>query len=271
MTGAGTGGRPRRRWVWALVALATVTVFAVPFRLRFIAPKHGMQHAVDPRVNYRRGISDLQVQANGGTVVTIRAGLPDQVTVSGFLSWALGKPTITQSWHGGTLHVGATCPKFDPFGGCQVMLVVSVPAGTAVQAQAGAGSMTVTGLSGPVHLTGTSGILVARDDSGPVWATVTSGSVVARSGLTSQHFYASATSGQIALAFSAGPRTVSVGLGSGSADITVPAGSRYRIVRSLGSGLLNVAPGLSDAGSDLVLTATVGSGVARIGYPAGPG
>lgn len=270
MTSAGTLPRPRRRWVWVLVALATAAAFAVPFRLQLV-PKGGLQHGVDSPVVYRRDISDLQVLASGGTAVAIRAGRPGQVTVSTSLSWGFRKPAVSQVWHGGTFWLGATCPEPDPFGRCQVSTVISVPAGTAVRAQAGAGTVTVADLSGPLHLSATSGLLMARDVSGPVWATVTSGTVLARSNLTSPHFYVSATSGHIALAFAGPPRTVAVGLGAGSAEITVPVGSRYRIVRSLGSGVLAVAPGLSDVGSDLVLMATVGSGAATIGYPAGAG
>jgi hypothetical protein len=267
MTAGGTLQRPRRRWVWCLVALVTATVFAVPFRLRIFVP-HGTQHAAVSPVSYNRGVSDLQVQANGGAVVTIRAGRPGRVTVGGSISWTFGRPVVTEHWRGRSLQVGATCPKLDPFGGCQVTVVLTVPAATAVQAQAGAGSVAVAGLSGPLHLSATSGSLMAENISGPVWASVTSGSLVANNGLTSQRFYASVTSGQITLGFRAPPRILATAVGAGEAQITLPARSRYRITSSAGAGDLSVAPGLSDARSDLVLTVTIGTGVASIGYPA---
>ena len=265
MTVTGTRLRPRRRWVWVLVALATAAAFVVPFRLRFVTPA-GMQHATQVPVSYLRAIRNLEVTANGGVTVMIRAGQPGRVTVGGVMSWTLRKPTVSQAWQGGTFLLGATCPKLNPFGTCGASIVIGVPAGTAVQVQAGAGSVTVAGLTGPLHLSATSGLLTARNISGPVWASVTSGSLVARTGVSSQRFDAFASTGYLAIDFSSRPRSVAVGLGSGSASITVPPGSRYRIVSS---GPLYVTPGLSDSRSDLVLTATVGAGVARVGYPGG--
>lgn len=261
--------RPRRRWIWVLVALVTAMTFVAAFTLR-IVPKGPPHHEFGPLASYHRAITGLDVESAGSGAITIRAGRPGQVTVTRVLSWALSKPTVTQSWDDGVLNVGATCPKFDPFENCQADITISVPAGTPVQAQANVGSVTVTGLTGPLHLSATSGLLVAHNVSGPVWATVTSGSLIGRGGLTSRSVYASAASGQITLDFATAPRIVSVGVGSGSAAITVPRGSRYRIVSSRGSGALTVAPGLSNARSAWVVTATIGSGAARIGYARSP-
>jgi hypothetical protein len=258
--------RPRRRWIWVLVALATATVIVVPVTLR-VALKADLQHEAGPLVSYRSAISDLQVQVNSGGTVTIKAGPPGQVTLSSTLTWLVRKPAVTQSWQGKIFRVGATCPKFDPFEDCQASVTVSVPAGTAVQGQAGGGSLTVVGMSGPLHLTATSGLLLARDVSGPVWATAQSGSVVARTGLRSPSLRAAVSSGQISLIFSTRPRSTAISVGSGSAAITVPSGSRYRVISSDGPGSLYLAPGLSDPRSNLLLTAVVDSGEARIGYP----
>jgi hypothetical protein len=250
-----------------LVALVTATTFLVPFRLRLFFPQGAIHHELDPLVSYQRDVSGLRVAANGGVVVTIRAGRPGRVTVSTSLAWLFGKPTITQSWQGGALLVGATCPRLDALGYCQANVTIAVPAGTPVQAQAGPGSVAVAGLSGPLHLSATSGTLTVTDISGPLWATVTSGSVVARGGVRSPQVQASAATGLITLAFAARPRHLGLGIGAGDAVITLPPGSRYRIVGSHGPGALLVAPGLSDARSDLVLDATIGLGVATIGYP----
>ena len=97
---------------------------------------HGSHHELGPAVAYHRDISDLHVQANGDAAVAIRAGRPGQVTVTSSLSWTFGKPAVSQAWHGNSFWLGATCPKLEPFPGCQARIVISVPAGTAVQAQA---------------------------------------------------------------------------------------------------------------------------------------
>jgi hypothetical protein len=98
---------------------------------------------------------------------------------------------------------------------------------------------------------------------------VTSGSVVAHTGIASDQLSASASSGQVALTFTARPERLTIGVGSGSARITVPAGTRYHIVSSAGSGLVSLVPGLSNAASGQVIAVSVGAGEARIGYPAG--
>jgi hypothetical protein len=252
-----------------LVALATAAVFAVPFRLRYV-PSVNRHHALDPPVSYRRDISSLQVQTNRGAVVTIVAGRPGQVTVSSSASWTVGKPVLTEAWRDGNFRFAATCPKLDPFGDCSASVVIEVPAGTAVHAQAGAGSVTVTGMTGPLHMSATSGLLTVRNVSGPVWASVTSGSLIGPSVLTSQRFVASATTGQIMLDFGVPPQSMAVSVGDGSAVITLPTGSRYRIASSPGPGALDIAPGLSDPRSGLVLAATIGAGAVSIGYPPGP-
>jgi hypothetical protein len=262
--------RPRRRWIWVLVALATAGAFASGFRLQLV-PGGGSHHELDKPVAYRRAISDLHVQANGGAAVAIRAGRPGQVTVTSSLSWAVRKPMVSETWRGGSFWLGATCPKLAAFGDCQASIVISVPAGTAVHAQVGAGTATVAGLTGPVHLSATSGLLVASDVSGPVWATVTSGSVIARTGLTSSRFSAAASTGQVTLAFITGPQRLTIGVGAGAAQITLPPGSRYRIVNSAGPGLVSLAPGLSDSESGRVIAVSVGDGQATIGYPPAAG
>jgi hypothetical protein len=253
-----------------LVALATAAAVVLPVSLR-VALKGAIQHESVPRVTYPSAISSLQVQANGGGAVTIRSGRPGQVTVSSALSWVFGKPAVTQEWQGGTFFVGATCPKFDAFEDCQAQVTITIPAGTPVQAVAGAGSVTVSGLSGPVHLTATSGFLLARNVSGLVWASATTGSVVARGGLTSASVDASVTSGRLSLVFAVPPRTVAIVVDTGSAAITLPSRSRYRVVSSVGSGALQIAPGISDGRSDRELRAAIGSGNVSIGYTPGPG
>jgi hypothetical protein len=79
--------------------------------------------------------------------------------------------------------------------------------------------------------------------------------------------HASVTSGLIDLIFTARPRTTAVVVGSGSASITVPNGSRYRVLDTSPGALLYLAPGLSDPRSSLLLSAVVGTGEARISYP----
>jgi hypothetical protein len=63
---------------------------------------------------------------------------------------------------------------------------------------------------------------------------------------------------------------MTIAIGSGSATITVPAGTRLRVLGDAGSGLLKVAPGVADNSAPDTLTATIGTGRFVVGYPAGP-
>jgi hypothetical protein len=265
---AGTA-RPRRRWIWVLVALATAGVIVVPITLR-VALKVAIHHQFDPAATYQRDVTGLQVQADGGGFVTIQAGQEGRVTIASTLQWLFGKPAVTQSWHGRVLRVRATCPRADPLEDCQASVIITVPSGTAVSAQAGAGTVTVTGVSGPLHLAATSGVILVSHVSGPLWLAATSGSVAARTGVYSPDVHASVTSGDIALRLDAGPRLLTVGVGSGFASILLPQGSRYRIAGPYGPGWPRIATGLSDASSGRVLSVTIGTGAMTIGYPPQP-
>jgi hypothetical protein len=261
--------RPRRRWIWVLVALATAAFVVGPITLR-VALKVAMHHQFDPAATYQGPVTGLQVQADTGGFVAIQAGQDDRVTIASTLQWVFGKPAVTRSWHGGVLHVGARCPRADPFEDCQARVIITVPSGTAVSAQAGAGTVTVTGMSGPLHLAATSGFIQVSHVSGPLWLAATSGSVAARTDVYSPEVDASVTSGDIALRLDAQPRLLTAGVGSGYAIILLPQGSRYRVAGPYGPGWPRIATGLSDASSRRVLSVTVGTGAMTIGYSPQP-
>jgi hypothetical protein len=265
MTTVATGLRPRRRWIWVLVALATAGVVIIPVTLR-IALKAAIHHEFGPAVTYRRDVTALSVQADAGGSVTIRPDRDGRVVITRALQWVFGKPSVTQSWQDGVLHVGATCPKFNPFEDCEADVTISVPAGTAVTAQADGGSVVVSGMSGPLHLAATSGLLQVGRVSGPLWLSATSGFVVGRLGISSPQVYASVTTGSIALRLAAEPRFLTLGVGSGYANVVVPRGARYRIAGSYAPGTLQIAPGLSDASSGRLLTVRLGTGEVKVGY-----
>lgn len=266
--------RPRRRWIWAIVAVVTAVVLVFPVAFR-IGLKGEIRHQVMPLTLFQRSVSELQVNAPGQSV-TILPGKASQVTVVSTMSWLLGRPTIRHVWHGQVLQITATCPKLNVFEDCQASLAIRVPASVTVRVEVGSGSATVAGLTGPLRLTASSGSIILTRVSGPVWATATSGSINATSGLTSRRVSASVTTGNFALGFAAAPLAIALQVGSGSATVTVPPGTRYRVSGQRGPGSLQVGPGLQDTGSARVITAVVDSGALALLYarpvspPAGP-
>jgi hypothetical protein len=256
--------RPRRRWVWASVAVVTVVVLVVPVAFR-IGLKGEIRHQGLPVTVFQRPVGELQVDAPGQSVTIVR-GRAGQVTLVTSMSWLLGRPTIGHVWHGRTLQISAGCPKFNVFEDCQASLLIQVPASVTVRVDIGSGSAAVAGLTGPVHLTASSGSVHLTDVSGPVWATVTSGTIIATSGLTSPQVDAAVRSGSLALGFAAAPAALALDVGSGSASVTVPPGPRYRLSGERASGVLQIGSGLTDSSSARIITATVGSGFLSIGY-----
>jgi hypothetical protein len=266
---AAAAARPRRRWIWITVAVVTALTIVLPAGLR-VWLKADMEHQAQPLAVYRQPVGTLQVSVPGGNV-TIRPGRPGQVTVASTLSWVFARPAVTHARRGRDLLLGVRCPGLNAFSDCQASLTIRVPSGVAVQASVGAGTIDVAGLTGPLHLATTSGSIELTDVSGPVWAESASGSIAAPSGLASPRLAASVTSGTIALTFDSAPDRLVVATGAGAASITVPPGTRYRIVgfRSRGPGSLSFQPGLSDPHAARLITLRVGAGSVAIKYPSG--
>ena len=268
---AASPARPRRRWIWASVAIVTAVVLVVPVAFR-IGLKGEIRHEVVPVTVFQRSVDEVEVDAPGQSVTIVR-GRPGQVRVVSSMSWLLGRPTFRHAWYGRTLQVTAGCATFNVFEDCQASLLIRVPANVTVRVAVGSGSAAVAGLTGPVHLTATSGSIRLTDVSGPVWAMATTGSIVATNGLTSRQVDAGVGSGSLALDFAAAPAAVALDVGSGSGRVTVPPGARYRISGERASGVLQIGSGLIDSRAARVITATVGSGHLAIDYlrPVSPG
>jgi hypothetical protein len=256
--------RPRRRWIWISVALVTAFVVVAPvaFRLWLKAAHHDQ---VLPVRVYRQPLTQLRVVAPAAGV-TLVPDRRDEVIVQPRLAWDFGQPAVTQAVQGKTLQVTGSCPGPKAFEDCQVDLVIHVPVNLAVDVSAGTGSISVSGLSGPLHLAVTSGSIMMTRVSGPVWASAGSGSV-AGSGMKSAALNAVIGSGSLRLRLFTAPGDLTLAIGSGSASVTIPHGTRVRVSASAGAGVLDIAPGIADSAAAGTLTATIGTGVLTVGYP----
>jgi hypothetical protein len=258
-----TGQPPRRRWIWITVALVTAVVLVSPVALRLWLRAAHHNLSLPTRI-YQQQLTQLSVVAPAGGVTIVpsrRAG----VTVAGDLSWVFGQPVVNQAVRGKTLQVTGSCPKPNAFEDCQVGLTIRVPVNLAVEVSAGSGSVTIRGLSGPLHLAVTSGSITITRVSGPVWLTSGSGSVSGYR-VASPELNAVIGSGSLQLGLAGPPRTLNLALGSGAANITVPPGTHMRAVTNAGAGLLNIAPGIADSAAADTMTATIGRGVLAVGY-----
>jgi hypothetical protein len=258
--------RPRRRWIWILVALATSAVLVLPVTVR-VGLKADLRHEQVRFRDYSASqVTAIEVSAPGASV-TVRPVTAGRVTLASSESWLLTRPFVRPVRHGKTLTVSVGCPQLNPFEDCGVGLTIGVPASMRVQADVGAGSLSVSGLSGPLRVSATTGSITLTHDTGPVQVQATAGSISAF-GLTSPRVSAAVRAGSLRLQFATAPQSLALAVGSGSGRVALPHGSSYRIT-SHGPGVLHVASGLAAPGSERLLTARVGGGMITLAYPAG--
>jgi hypothetical protein len=258
--------RPRRPWIWAIVALATATALISPLAL-LVGLKPAPHREYGPVRVYDRAVTAIRVNAPGDAVA-ITAGRPGEVSIASTMAWLVTKPAIRERWRGTTLAVSVHCPASDLLKDCSASLVVHVPSAAEVLAAVGTGSATVTGLAGPVRVTATSGSLALAHLSGPLWAIATSGSITGMTGLHSAKLTAEVGSGSLALGLDRAPRSLSLTVGSGNGHVTVPLGTRYRIDAGPGNAV-HLSPGISSQAAARLIAAEAGSGTLTIGYPGG--
>jgi hypothetical protein len=259
--------RPRRRWIWIIVALATIAAMVVPVSLRLWL-KDSWQQQTSPATVYQGSISRLQIDVPAGQI-TISPGR--RLQVQSTVTWVFGKPSVRRIVHGRTVQVSAACPQPNVFEDCQVSLAVRVPADLAISVEAGSGTIDVRGAAGSLDLAVTSGAISMTGVSGIVRASATSG-LISGSGLKAARLAAAVSSGQLRLRFAAAPQLLTLAVGSGRGQAVVPPGTRYAVTASAGPPSLQLGPDLADASARSDLTATVGSGVLTVAYPspAGP-
>lgn len=176
-------------------------------------------------------------RSNDVTVVAAPAG-SDTVTITGKLQWNRKRPTVRPVVSGHRLHVESSCAGelHWGFSTCRADLTVAVPAGTALDLRAESGDASVRGLTGAVDVEASSGNLKLTGLTGPVHAATQSGGIAA-TGLRSAKVRATASSGDINLAFGTAPDDVTATASSGNIDIAVPeTPDGYAVTYQVSSG-----------------------------------
>lgn len=129
------------------------------------------------------------------------------VSVSQQVSYSKTPPNATHSLRGGTLTISYSCPVEIV---CGVTYGIQVPRGVAVTVSAGAGSITLTSLTGPVSARAGAGLITA-------------------SGLRSATASFTSNAGGVIASFTAAPRSLTANTNVGPITLTVPGSAAYRI------------------------------------------
>ena len=160
-------------------------------------------------------VTRVEIDADAGTV-ELRPGSAGSSQVQRTLRWSGDRrPEYSQTTSGDTLKITARCP--DGSGRCETDLVVTVPASTAARATVSAGQISVDGLTGAQDLTLTTGR-------------------ISGTALGGQPVTARTTTGQVALAFAAPPRSVDAEATTGDVKVQVPDGAPYQVDTQVQTG-----------------------------------
>jgi DUF4097 and DUF4098 domain-containing protein YvlB len=164
-------------------------------------------------------ITSVSVDNKSGTVEVTAGSGPVQVTET--LTYSNGKPNTSHAVDAGKLNlVDNGCSG--NVHRCEVSYVVRVPAATAVQIQASAGKVTLTGLAGDIDVTNSAGRIDGTD-------------------LTSQHTVVKDNAGEISLAYTAVPASVEARDSAGRIEIKVPGTASYAVDAHTSAGKTEVS------------------------------
>jgi hypothetical protein len=166
--------------------------------------------------------STLRVRQSCGNV-TVREAAVDRIVLTSKRWMTLTKPTVTTGRSGDTMNVTARCPSFT-LGGFSgsVSLTLVVPRGTSIDANASAGSINLTSVSGTITAHSSAGSVQGED-------------------LRSATVNASSSAGSVHLSFSSAPTTVDVSSSAGSVSVEVPDdGTAYAVDAHASAGSTHV-------------------------------
>ncbi|MGI5164718.1 DUF4097 family beta strand repeat-containing protein [Spirillospora sp. CA-253888] len=208
-------------------------------------------------------VKELSVGGTGNVEVI---GTDDaRVTVREKLRWSNrnNKPTTGHALHDGVLKITGRCGR-TVLGveRCEVTHQVRVPRGLTVTVDSGDGSITATGLTGPVRLHSGTGAIAARDLRSPslkatnddgrinVSGQITTVELNAGTGridadrLRAEHVTARSGDGSISLVLLAPPADVRADTGTGSINVLLPNTAAYAVTSKVGTGSEHVDPAL---------------------------
>jgi hypothetical protein len=233
-------GPARRRWFTLAICFAVVVVLATGV---FLYSWFARQTQTRDQV-YRHAVGELDITLSGGNIVVL-PGAAGQVTVRRTLTWSAPKPEISETWTGRALRIKSGCWTWH-LPGCSVDYVVRVPAGVAVKAVTGTGSVSVRDIAGR---------LSASSDAGSITAT----------GLRSTRVVAGTRSGAVDLRFDHAPDRVDATSSSGDIGIWVPYPGTYSIRADARAGQRTVAVEQNSA-APRTITARADSGNVTVQY-----
>ncbi len=229
----------RRRW---LVVLGSILAVAMVGWTTITLVDLMAHQREDAQRTFAVPAGRVSIHLSSGSVHVV-AGSGSTVDVKRHLSYGLSHPHVSERVIAGVLTIDTSCTGVvSTF--CTARYDLAVPTGFAVTASSSAGSVAVTGMSGPLDLSSSAGSVSATDvSSTDVRAHSSAGSVMVTFTVTPQRVDASSTAGAVVVLVPANgpPYRVDAHSTAGGSAVDVPTdpqSDRVIIAHSTAGGVL---------------------------------
>jgi hypothetical protein len=185
-----------------------------------VGVSEAFKHERTTTTTINRHIDRVVVRAGTGKV-HLEGTESQRVMVREQLQWLWRKPTVHTSLRGATLTVSGSCPDTGPVNRCKADIDLAIPFDADVVVQGDSGDISAERLAGHLKLTTDSGDVTARD-------------------LNAISVSATTDAGDVDVAFTTQPVSVSANSNSGDVLVTVPSGGEYRVDATTAAGDVSV-------------------------------
>jgi hypothetical protein len=228
----------------------------------------GMGALVSVNALGRQTVQEESTYAFDGKLVSIDLGIgeveivpsphDDEISVRRRLTYGLRRPFVEERLDGDTFRIrDGQCPV-PVVGICEVRWLLQLPRHVSVEVTTNDGSITASGLTGPVKLVSTSGDVRGRALSGPAIQLLSHHGLVVGADIRSKRVVATSESGAVSVSFRSPPTLMRAGSKTGDVHVGLPDGDETYKVSAVTKGLKTTPK--SDPESPYVITVTSDTG-----------
>ena len=206
------------------------------------------------------GVQELQVTADAGDVV-VTAGSGSTVDVTLTTRRSLREPELQAEQDGAVLVLRGDClGGFGWFsrGRCRAYYEITVPAGTRLVLESGAGSLSASGMRANASLLSQAGDVEVADHNGHLALETSAGEVVA-SDVQADRIEARSQAGDVLILTRTVPDEITAETEAGDVDITVPDAT-YAVDTDTGAGSVDTSGIRTDPGAQHRIEASTSAG-----------
>jgi hypothetical protein len=182
--------------------------------------------------------TDLSVELAVGEIQIVPSAEDDQITVRRRITYGLRRPAVEERIDGEIFRVRDGQCALPASSSCHVHWLVQVPKFLTVNVRTGSGSISVSGMSGRVHLVSDGGDIKAVSASGPKLTLLSKEGTVTAQNISSGQVVATSTNSAVSVTFRTPPNLAFGKSDLGTVEVVLPPGDEtYRINANSPEGL----------------------------------